>query len=92
MAMPRGACASLPFSRTPRAYACPSLLRLVDLRLVPLDDPDEEGSTAWVLKVRGKGRRVREVPMPEEVMSEFSAYLGFRGLDPDPKAPRTHIS
>ena len=38
------------------------------------------------LVVRGKGRRIRTVPMPLPVMSALSAYLVKRGLDPNPYA------
>lgn len=38
---------------------------------------------AWLLRVRGKGGRTREVPVPSGLMAELSAYLIARGLHPD---------
>jgi integrase len=45
-----------------------------------------EGETYDMLVVRGKGRRIRSVPMPPPVMTALSAYLIKRGLDPNPYA------
>jgi site-specific recombinase XerD len=45
-----------------------------------------EGETYDMLVVRGKGRRIRSVPMPPPVMTALSAYLVKRGLNPNPYA------
>ena len=48
------------------------------------------GETYDMLVVRGKGRRIRSVPMPPPVMTALSVYLVTRGLDPNPYAlPKT---
>ena len=39
-----------------------------------------------MLVVRGKGRRIRSVPMPPPVMTALAAYFKKRGLDPNPYA------
>jgi integrase len=41
------------------------------------------GDSFWVLKVRGKGQRLREVPLVETVARELRAYLAARAL-PEP--------
>ena len=38
-----------------------------------------------MLRVVGKGQKVREVPMPIDVVAELAKYLVSRGLDPDPE-------
>ncbi len=49
-----------------------------------------EGETYDMLVVRGKGRRIRSVPMPPPVMTALSAYLAKRELDSNPYAlPKT---
>lgn len=44
------------------------------------------GAGGWMLAVRGKGGKLREVPVPEEVMTDLANYLADRSLDPDPRA------
>ena len=46
----------------------------------PSDTVDEEPLEAYVLRVVGKGQRVREVPVHKEVIDELLDYLGGRGL------------
>jgi site-specific recombinase XerC len=41
----------------------------------------------WLLNVVGKGGRLRQVPVPLEVVSELFAYMQSRGLDPEPEDP-----
>lgn len=50
----------------------------------PPDDEDSEHVEGWLLNVVGKGGRLRQVPVPIDVVRELSSYLGSRGLDPDP--------
>jgi site-specific recombinase XerD len=51
----------------------------------PPDTDDPEGAEGWLLRVVGKGQKVREVPVPVEVVGELSRYLVARGLDADPQ-------
>ena len=51
----------------------------------PPDSDDPEGAEGWLLRVVGKGQKVREVPVPVEVVGELSRYLAARGLDADPQ-------
>ncbi|HRO60411.1 MAG TPA: tyrosine-type recombinase/integrase, partial [Burkholderiaceae bacterium] len=55
-----------------------------DLRWVeyPADVSDDEPIEGWMLRVVGKGQKVREVPVPTEVVDELTAYLTARGLVP----------
>jgi len=40
----------------------------------------EQGSAeTWILEVLGKGKRHREVPVPEAVIAALSEYLAHRG-------------
>lgn len=50
------------------------------------DDEDGEHVEGWLLNVVGKGGRLRQVPVPIEVVAELSAYLESRGLARDPAA------
>ncbi|WP_295638398.1 tyrosine-type recombinase/integrase [uncultured Methylibium sp.] len=50
----------------------------------PPDDEDSEHVEGWVLNVVGKGGRLRQVPVPIDVVRELSSYLVTRGLDPNP--------
>lgn len=61
--------------------------RLDDLRWVeyPPDAEDPEPVEGWLLNVVGKGGRLREVPVPIDVVSQLGSYLASRGLDPDPQ-------
>ena len=52
------------------------------LRPIRLDG----GARGWMLSVEGKGRRVREVPLPEVLLSALGAHLADRGLPEDPRA------
>ena len=51
----------------------------------PADASDGEAIEGWMLRVVGKGEKVREVPVPIEVVSMLAKYLESRGLDPDPE-------
>jgi site-specific recombinase XerD len=53
----------------------------------PPDEDDQDHVEGWLLNVVGKGGRLRQVPLPLEVVSELAAYLQSRGLDPDPEDP-----
>ncbi len=55
-----------------------------DLRWVeyPADASDDEPLEGWMLRVVGKGQKVREVPVPTGVVTELVAYLAARGLAP----------
>ena len=45
-------------------------------------------SRGWWLRVRGgSSGRVRELPLPEDLIVALREYLATRGLDPDPTAP-----
>ena len=46
----------------------------------------EAGEGGFMLTVLGKGSKLREVPIPEEVMTDLINYLADRGLDPDPRS------
>ena len=52
----------------------------------PPDADDEAHVEGWLLNVVGKGSRLRQVPVPADVVAELSAYLASRGLAPDPLA------
>lgn len=54
--------------------------RLRDLQLMA---GEELGESFWVLSVRGKGQKLREVPLAEAVAQELRAYLRERGLPED---------
>ena len=47
----------------------------------------DAGEGGFMLTVLGKGNKLREVPIPEEVMTDLINYLDDRRLDPDPRAP-----
>jgi site-specific recombinase XerD len=55
---------------------------LDDLRWVeyPGDADDEPPLQGWMLRVLGKGQRLREVPVPDALMTQLSTYLVSRGL------------
>lgn len=55
-----------------------------DLQAVhyPADAGDREAVDGWMLKVIGKGDKLREVPVPDEVVEQLRAYLESRGLSP----------
>jgi len=46
----------------------------------------DESVQGWMLEVLGKGQRLREVPVPLEVVAQLADYLTSRGLDADPEA------
>lgn len=64
--------------------------RAGDLRRVecPANDDAPEALTCWTLAVVGKAKRVRDVPVPFEVVAELRDYLASRGLDRDPGSAR----
>ena len=51
----------------------------------PADAADQPPAQGWLLRVAGKGRNEREVPLPAAVVSELSGYLESRGLHPGPE-------
>ncbi len=64
-------------------------LRRAELLAANLGDFREEmfdGEPCWVLTVRGKGGRIREVPVVEPVMRHLDEDLAVRGLPADPRA------
>ena len=50
----------------------------------PADASDDEPIAGWMLRVVGKGQRLREVPVPLDVVGELGEYLASRQLHPDP--------
>jgi integrase len=64
-------------------------LQWVEFPPGPDDDADAGPLSGWMLRVLGKGRRLREVPVPQAVVDELLDYLGSRGLVPDPAHPAT---
>lgn len=54
--------------------------RVSHLYSMPLSSGD---GMRWMLKVMGKGGRVRSVPMPDAMMRELSGYMVSRGLGGD---------
>jgi site-specific recombinase XerD len=52
----------------------------------PPDSEDEEHVEGWLLNVVGKGQKLRQVPVPVDVIGQLADYLIARGLDPDPEA------
>jgi site-specific recombinase XerD len=53
----------------------------------PPDGEDDEHVEGWLLNVVGKGQRLRQVPVPVDVVGLLADYLKDRGLDPDPEHP-----
>jgi site-specific recombinase XerD len=51
----------------------------------PPDEDDKEHVEGWLLNVVGKGGRMRQVPVPIDVVGQLAAYLRSRGLDSDPE-------
>ncbi len=61
--------------------------RTADLAAVRLGRPPEPSVEGWMLRVRGKGGRVREVPVDDRwVRGALADYLMKRGLSADPRA------
>jgi site-specific recombinase XerD len=50
----------------------------------PPDASDDQPMQGWLLRVIGKGQRLREVPLPADVVSELNRYLASRGLASHP--------
>jgi site-specific recombinase XerD len=48
----------------------------------------DDGSGGWMLTVLGKGSKLREVPVPDEIVAMIGEYLVARGLPSDPQHPR----
>ena len=48
----------------------------------PADAHDMQALDGWLLRVIGKGEKLREVPVPDEVIEQLKAYLEARGLSP----------
>ena len=63
---------------------------LDDLQWVsyPVEGDDDEPVEGYLLRVVGKGGKVREVPVPDPVIDELKTYLASRGLDPVIESPR----
>jgi site-specific recombinase XerD len=51
----------------------------------PPDADDSEHVEGWLLNVVGKGAKLRQVPVPVDVVGELATYMVSRGLDPDPQ-------
>ena len=51
----------------------------------PADASDDQPMEGWLLQVIGKGQKLREVPLPLDIVTELARYLHSRGLDPDPE-------
>ena len=47
-------------------------------------DADGEALQGWMLRVVGKGQKLREVPLPSDVVEQLRAYLASRGLAGSP--------
>jgi site-specific recombinase XerD len=45
---------------------------------------DRRGAAGWLLRVVGKGAKVREVPVPGAIVEQLGRALVARGLDADP--------
>lgn len=62
--------------------------RTDDLQRVsyPPERRDDDPLDGWMLKVMGKGDKLREVPVPDEVVEVLGRYLASRGLSADPLA------
>lgn len=43
------------------------------------------GQSGWLIEVEGKGKRHREIPIPDGVMELLHRYLAARRLNPDPR-------
>ncbi len=69
--------------------------RVADLQLVSYFDGDShEHVNGWMLSVVGKGRRLREVPVPERLVEHIQAYIAHRGLGTNlasPQVQRAHL-
>lgn len=62
--------------------------RIGDLQPVAyFDDEAHEHVSGWMLTVLGKGQRLREVPVPEDLVDQISAYIAHRGLGSDLASP-----
>ena len=49
------------------------------------DASDDEPLAGWLLRVIGKGQKLREVPLPAGVVDELTRYLVARGLGEEPQ-------
>ena len=69
-------------------------LRLSEVVAATLDDlvwveyPADAGDgdapvEGWLLRVVGKGEKLREVPVPQAIVDELTGYLESRGLAPE---------
>jgi site-specific recombinase XerD len=67
-----------------------------DLRWVEIEDskddwPETQGSAvraAWLIRVCGKGLKIRDVPVPSDVIDEFGEILTAAGASNDPRRHR----
>lgn len=50
---------------------------------------DRYGQPRWWLKVLGKGKKLRDIPITTELIKELSLYRGSLGLPPTPLADET---
>jgi site-specific recombinase XerD len=62
--------------------------RTDDLQRVsyPAEGRGDEPLDGWMLRVVGKGDKLREVPVPDDVVETLGRYLASRGLPADPMA------
>jgi integrase len=51
----------------------------------PADASDDQPMQGWMLRVIGKVRKERAVPLPVDVVAELAKYLVSRGLGADPQ-------
>lgn len=60
-------------------------LEWVEYPADPNDAQNDQPLQGWMLKVVGKGHKLREVPLPADVVAALSRYLVSRGLAADPQ-------
>lgn len=64
--------------------------KLGDLQAVEYFDADTNDKVrGWVLRVMGKGTRLREVPLADEIVDDLRQYLVHRGLQAELKTTDT---
>jgi integrase len=60
--------------------------RCGDLQRIDFTAADGSAGSGWLLTVLGKGNKVREVPVPVDLVDELGAQLRLAGQDEDPRA------
>lgn len=61
--------------------------RCGDLAAIDLDEPGLPPTRGYLITVVGKGERVRELPVPPDLVDELSQELGRNGREPDALHP-----